>query len=269
VRREVQAFEAVKVNHAAETRCYRLSPKWHYRAGSEFEEFVTLHRAARPLKVRYYLHMETVRQHAGAYPLRLVDANDFSGKGYRVLEVGVDVALYEYVKANPLFVRTLDTGSADGRAGLYFIPEVFGADGIVVTKATYRTHPIQVFIEPRLPLEDLRLLREYFNLLLEHFRALTDSEFMTTYKYSQSAYTRKYLGLSQAKALIETFPYLEMSDEERERLRALVQAGDTEEVIEFLTAQTPNPAPCAGVAARAACQALRSSRTGSVLWCVR
>jgi hypothetical protein len=231
VRRETQVFEAVKVNHTATTRCYRLSPKWHYRAGSEFEEFTTLHRAARPLKVRYYLHMETVRQHGGAYPLMLIDANDFSGKGYRVLEAQVDESLYEYVKANPLFVRTLDTGSADGRAGLYFIPEVFGADGIVVTKATYRTHPIQVFIEPRLPLEDLRLLRDYFNLLLEHFRALTDSEFMTTYKYSESAYTRKYLGLSQAKALIETFPYLELSDEERERLRMLVQASDAEGVV--------------------------------------
>jgi hypothetical protein len=184
--------------------------------------------------VRYYLHWETVQQHAGAYPLRLVDANDFSGKGYRVLEVGVDAALYEYVKANPLFVRTLDTGSADGRAGLYFIPEVFGADGIVVTKATYRTHPIQVFLEPRLPLEDLRLLRDYFNLLLEHFRALTDSEFMTTYKYSESAYTRKYLGLSQAKALIETFPYLELSDKEREWLRTLVYSADAEGVVEFL-----------------------------------
>ena len=169
-----------------------------------------------------------MQQHAGAYPLRLVDANDFSGKGYRVLEVGVNAALYEQVKANPLFVRTLDTGSADGRAGLYFTPEVFGADGIVVTKVTYRTHPIQVFLEPRLPLEDLRLLRDYLNLLLEHFRALTDSEFMTTYKYSQSAYTRKYLGLSQAKALIETFPYLGLSDEERERLRTLVYSGNAE-----------------------------------------
>jgi hypothetical protein len=175
-----------------------------------------------------------VQQHAGAYPLRLVDANDFSGKGYRVLEVGVDAALCEYVKANPLFVRTLDTGSADGRAGLYFIPEVFGADGIVVTKATYRTHPIQVFLEPRLPLDDLRLLRDYFNLLLEHFRALTDSEFMTTYKYFESAYTRKYLGLSQAKALIETFPYLELSVGEREQLRGLVQAGDSEAVLRFV-----------------------------------
>jgi hypothetical protein len=138
------------------------------------------------------------------------------------------------VKANPLFVRTLDTGSTEGRAGLYFIPEAFGADGIVVTKATYRTHPIQVFIEPRLPLEDLQLLKDYFNLLLEYFRALTDSEFMTTYKYSESMYTRKYLGLSQAKALIETFPYLELSAEERDRLRMLVQSRDAEGVIAFL-----------------------------------
>jgi hypothetical protein len=98
-----------------------------------------------------------------------------------------------------------------------------------------RQEPIQVFIELRLPLEDLRLLRDYFNLLLEHLRALTDSEFMTTYKYSGSAYTRKYLGLSQAKALIENFPYLELSSGERERLRGLVQAGDAEGVIARLT----------------------------------
>jgi hypothetical protein len=234
VRREPQVFEAVKVNHTAETRRYRLTPKWHYRAGSEFEEFTTLHRATPPLKVRYYLHLETVQRNPGSCPLKLIDANGFSGKGYRVLNVQVNEALYEYVKANPLFVRTLDTGSVEGRAGLYFIPEVFDADGIVVTKATYRTHPIQVFIEPRLPQEDLQLLRDYFNLLLEHFRALTDSEFMTTYKYSESAYTRKYLGLSQAKALIETFPYLGISVEERERLRALVRLGDAERIIAFL-----------------------------------
>ena len=57
---------------------------------------------------------------------------------------------------------------------------------------------------------------------------------MTTYKYSESAYTRKYLGLSQAKALIETFPYLGLSAEERERLKDLVRAGNAEEVINFL-----------------------------------
>jgi hypothetical protein len=63
---------------------------------------------------------------------------------------------------------------------------------------------------------------------------LTDSEFMTTYKYSESMYTRKYLGLSQTKALIETFPYLGLSAEERDRLRMLVQSRDAEGVIAFL-----------------------------------
>jgi hypothetical protein len=47
-------------------------------------------------------------------------------------------------------------------------------------------------------------------------------------------YTRKYLGLSQTKALIETFPYLELSAEERDRLRMLVQSRDAEGVIAFL-----------------------------------
>ena len=34
-----------------------------------------------------------------------------------------------------------------------------------------------------------------------------DSEFLTTYKYSNADYTRKYLGLTQTRKLIETFPY--------------------------------------------------------------
>ncbi|BCW94675.1 MAG: N-6 DNA methylase [Fimbriimonadales bacterium] len=237
--REVQAFEATKINHTVQRRLYRLSPKQHYRAGGEFEEFTARYRAARPLQVSYYLHHTTVEQHRGEHLLRLIDANDFSGKGYRVLETRVDAALYEQVRANPLFVRTLDTGSADGRAGLYSIPEQFGVDGIVVTKATYRTHPIQLFIEPRLPLDDLLWLKDYFNLLLEYLRAQTDSEFMTTYKYSESAYTRKYLGLSQAKALIETFPYLELTPEEQKTLRQLVRVGDAEGVVGFLNLCTP------------------------------
>jgi len=56
---------------------------------------------------------------------------------------------------------------------------------------------------------------------------------MTTYKYSESAYTRKYLGLSQAKTLIETFPYLELSSGERERLWACVYHMNPTAVIEY------------------------------------
>lgn len=232
--REAQTFEGVKINHTVQSRLYRLSPASHYRAGAEFEEFTTQFRASSPLKVEYYLYLSTVEQHRGEYRLCLVDANNFTGKDYHRFTADVDDALYRRVQANPIFVRTLDTGSADGRAGLYLIPEVFQADGIVITRAPYRTHPIQVFLEPSLPYEDVVLLRDYFNLLLEYFRARTDSEFLTTYKYSDSAYTRKYLGLSQAKALIETFPYRDISSVQREMLREAVQKHDAERVIVLL-----------------------------------
>ena len=96
-------------------------------------------------------------------------------------------------------------------------------DGILVTKARYRTHPIQIFIEPRLSTEEQVLLMYYFNLVLEYFRKKTDSEFMTTYKYSNSEYTRKYLGLSQVKKLIKTFPWLNLTDNERRYFKELIE----------------------------------------------
>lgn len=236
--RESQQFEGLKINHTPQRRRYYLSPASHYRAGSEFEEFLMRYRAERPLKVEYYLHRETVEKHRGNLMLRVIDANEFNGKEYRQYQVSVDESLYRKVRANPLFIRTLDTGALTGRAGLYLIPEVFEADGILVSKAPYRTHPIQVFLEPVLPPEDILLLKDYFNLLLEHFRRLTDSEFMTTYKYSESAYTRKYLGLSQVKALIETFPYLEMTPVQREQLRQAVKERDVESVIRLLESRS-------------------------------
>ncbi len=233
-RQEPQTFVGVKVRHEVQRRVYHLSPAFHYRAGAEFEEFTTRFRARTPLKVRYYLHRSEIDSHPGERVLHLIDANGFTGKSYGRFTARVDEVLYRRVVSNPLFVRTLDTGTPDGRAGLYLVSEVFKADGIVVTGASYRTHPIQLFLEPSLPYEDVQLLRNYFNLLLEYFRALTDSEFLTTYKYSDSAYTRKYLGLSQVKALIETFPYLDISSAQREHLRRLVGNGDAEAVIETL-----------------------------------
>jgi hypothetical protein len=234
--REPQQFDSLKVNREIKHRRYYLSPASHYRAGGEFDEFVLRYRAKHPLKVEYYLRRETVEAHRGELPLRVVDANEFNGKAYRQYVVSVDAWLHERVRTNPLFVRTLDTGSLDGRAGLYLTPEVFGAEGILVSKAAYRTHPIQLFLEPTLPYEAILLLRDYFNLILEHLRQVTDSEFMTTYKYSESAYTRKYLGLSQVKALIETFPYLEMSDGERDWLKRAVSERDVEGIIRLLEA---------------------------------
>ncbi|MGQ9658283.1 MAG: N-6 DNA methylase [Fimbriimonadales bacterium] len=231
---EEQIFTGLKINRQVHTRTYRLTPSNHYRAGGEFEMFVRASRALHPLKVRFYLMLDTICQHPGEHPITLIDANAHNGKCYQRRQFFVSDTLADTIRANPLFVRTLDTGSADGRAGLYLIPEVFGADGIIVTQATYRTHPIQIFLEPTLSQEDLSLLRDYFNLMLEHFREQTDSEFLTTYKYSNSAYTRKYLGLSQAKALIETFPCLEWTPSQRTLLETCIARKDAEGVIAVL-----------------------------------
>ncbi len=59
---------------------------------------------------------------------------------------------------------------------------------------------------------------------------------MTTYKYSESQYTPKYLGLSQAKSLIETFPWLTLTSQEHEWLQKTVATDDAEAVVEFVQA---------------------------------
>ena len=114
------------------------------------------------------------------------------------------------------------------------IKEAFGVDGILVSKDKYRTHPIQVFFEPNLSIEDQLLLKDYFNLILEYFREITDSEFMTTYKYSNSKYIRKYLGLKQVKSLIETFPLLELNEDKKRKLVDLVVHKNVEELVSFI-----------------------------------
>ena len=196
---EVVSFEGIKINREIQKRIYALDPRSHYRAGSDFENFVDEYKSQKPLKIKYYLTIEDVEKNKGNYEINVIDANAFTGKEYKKRRVYVNNELYDKIKSNILFIRTVDTGRDDGKAGLYVIKDVFGVDGILVTKAKYRTHPIQVFIEPKLSQYDQILLKDYFNLVLWYFREKTDSEFMTTYKYSNSKYTRKYLGLFQAK----------------------------------------------------------------------
>ena len=122
----------------------------------------------------------------------------------------------------------------EGRAGLYTIKEDFNVDGIYVSKATYRTSPIQIFLKPELFIRDQMLLKDYFNLMLEYFREKLDSEFMTTYKYSEAEYTRKYLGLTQVRKLIETFPIKQLNEEQKENLEKLIKSKQSDKMMEFL-----------------------------------
>ncbi len=227
-------FKALKINNKTIEKEYKLLPKNFYRAGSEFDEFVSSFKSSSPLKIKFYLTLEEVKKNKGPYQVKLLDVNTFSNGYYKVNTYSVNERLYKKLQQNPLFVRTLDTGSWEGRAGIYNVKETFGVDGIVVTKEKYRTHPIQIFVAPELSFDDLSLLKNYFNLALEYFRDITDSEFMTTFKYSDSDYVRKYLGLSQTKKLLETFPVHLMSSKTKEILRILIEQKNMEGIKNIL-----------------------------------
>jgi len=227
-------FEGLKISDTeSKKRIYILTPKNHYRAGNEFEDFVDKHRARNPLSVKFYLTYDEVQSNKGDKSIIVVDANDFSKTGYAKKEIKVNEQLYNKIKSNILYVRTIDTGSLDKRAGLYVIQEDFQADGIIVSKP-YRTHPIQIFLNPVLPIHMQYLLKDYFNLILEYLREITDSEFMTTYKYSDSIYTRKYLGLSQVKKIIETFPWSILKQKIESTFYKSVKEKDIDKVLKVL-----------------------------------
>lgn len=233
-KQESVIFKALKINNNTQTKTYHLKPENFYRAGGEFDDFVSKFKSNNPLKISFYLTLRDVLKNKGEIPVKLLDINSFSN-GYFKFEIyDINQKLYKKLKQNPLFVRTLDTGSWEGRVGIYNVKETFGVEGIVVTKEKYRTHPIQIFLQPDLSDSDLTLLKNYFNTMLEYFRNITDSEFLTTFKYSNSDYIRKYLGLSQTKKIIETFPIYQMNDKEKKILNILIEQKNIEEIKNIL-----------------------------------
>lgn len=232
--REAILFEAEKINKKTSKRSYILKPENHFRAGGGFDDFTRDYKVSRPIKSNFYLSSEEVNRNLGDADVEVIDVNNFNGNKYAKRLITVNQRLKEKIISNILFVRTVDTGTLGGRAGLYIIRDVFGVDGILVSKLRYRTHPIHIFFEPSLSKEDQVLLRDYVNLILEYYRRSEDSEFMTTYKYSNSSYTRKYLGLSQVKKLIETFPILSLDESQKNTLKKLVRAQDVGQLFDFL-----------------------------------
>jgi hypothetical protein len=231
---EILQFKAIKINNKTVEREYKLSPKNKYKAGEEFDEFVNNFVSSVPLKVKFYLDIKEIQKNRGRNIIFLIDANDYKGTKYKKIEIGANNRLYDEIKNNILFIRTVDTGSIHGKVGLLKVKDIYGVDGILVTKNKYRTHPIQLFFSPKLSIEDQKLLSEYFNFIIEYFRILTDSEFMTTYKYSDGDYTRKYLGLTQTKKLIETFPILELSKEDKNYFRKIVLERNFNKLLSYL-----------------------------------
>ena len=229
-------FNGVKIKNKEDltSKNYILNPKFKYRAGSEFDEFLEKYRTRNPLKVKYYLLKEEVTKNKGTNQITVIDANKYRNNQYIRLNLQVDDFLKEKIESNILYVQTVDKGSIIGRVGLGIIAEDFYVKGIYVSSNTYRTHPIQIFLEPQISIEDQMLLKDYFNFILEYFRENLDSEFLTTYKYSNAEYTRKYLGLTQVRGLIETFPIVKLDLKSKNRLKSLILKKDFNEILEEL-----------------------------------
>ncbi len=228
-------FRGTKIKKGREfNTLYYLKPKFKYRAGSKFDEFLIQFRAKRPLKVKYYLKKEDIENSMGSYKVRVIDTNNYNSNHYKIVNLAINKELNDRIKSNILYIRTVDTGMESGRAGLYEIKKNFGVDGIFVSKATYRTSPIQVFLDPQLERQDHLLLKYFFNFVLEYFRKKLDSEFLTTYKYSNSNYTRKYLGLTHVRSLIETFPLLYLNTEQRDQILHAIESNSFSELKQLL-----------------------------------
>jgi hypothetical protein len=232
---EINAFNGIKIrpNGEVSKRRYVLTPKFKYRAGSEFNAFLKKFKAVNPLKVTYYLLAEEVNENLGENEVTLMDANQYINGEYTRIKCSVNEKLYNKIDRNILYVRTVDTGKNNGRVGLNIIKEDLNADGILVSGNTYRTHPIHIFLKPEISIEKQIILKKYFNFLLEYFRAKLDSDFLTTYKYSNASYIRKYLGLNQVRSLINTFPF-NMNVTEELELNKIIDDTQFPKILHFL-----------------------------------
>lgn len=232
-KKEVVEFSAIKINNKKISKKFILHPSYHYRAGTTFEEFTQNYQCRTPIKLHYYLKVQEVLDNPGDKVISVIDANKYFKNKYQRQKIYVNSELAEKIHKNILWVRTVDTGKWEGRAGLYEIYASFGISGILVTKNTYRTNPIQIFFDSPLTISDQRLLQQYVNIILEYLRTESDSEFLTSYKYSSGDYIRKYFGLSQARKIIETCPLLLMKPQEKEDFRKNLEQKDIQKILKF------------------------------------
>ncbi|TFG13073.1 MAG: SAM-dependent DNA methyltransferase [Promethearchaeota archaeon] len=241
-RNEIQEFEGLKIKDENQQlkRSYILNPEFKYRAGSEFLEFLKEYKSEKPLIVNYYFLHDEVVKNKGKNRIQVIDSNHYINNQYKKMDLYVNDSLKNKIESNILYVQTVDKGSSEGRVGLKVIRKDFDVNGIYVSSNTYRTHPIQIFLKPALILEDQLLLKEYFNFVLEHFREELDSEFLTTYKYSNAEYTRKYLGLTQVRSLIETFPITKFDDLNKKKIREAIDQKDFEKLLNVLKKKDDN-----------------------------
>ena len=206
-------FDAYKINSKVEKLRYTLLEKNKFKPNNQYSDYLKYNFKRDHLQVKFYLDYDEIVMNKGEHQVVLLNSKNYVNGQYTKETFHINDLLYRKINSNPLFVRTVDTGSLDGKAGIYSIRDEFGAEGIFVKGSTYRTNPIQIFIEPELTDGESRVLMDLFNKILNDLRDKTGGDFMTTYKYSDTPkYIRKYLGLKQVKEILTSINIKDLKD---------------------------------------------------------
>jgi type I restriction-modification system DNA methylase subunit len=72
-KKETLTFEGIKINSEERRKIYVLEPKNHFRAGNEFDEFVSKYKSNKPLKFSFYLTMDEVEKNKGTNAVSVID----------------------------------------------------------------------------------------------------------------------------------------------------------------------------------------------------
>lgn len=228
----------IRSNNVEKKRKIVLLPEDDYRPSTSFEEFVKRNKSMRPLKVKFLLHVSELEKNKGDNRIVCIDTNEYEygANTYNRKEFFVNNQLYEKIIGNQLYLRTIDKAGDEKKLGLYRVKDDFGADCLMYS--VKRTKPrtlLHVFIEPKLSNEEQCLLMKYFNVLIEYFRHVDEEMFLKIFKYDKYRdKARRYLSITQARKLIETFPILELSSNEKNEFKKIVEKGDAEKIIEFV-----------------------------------
>ena len=185
----------------------------NFKPNNEYYNYIKNNFKKNHVNVKFYLKYNELEENKGNNRVILLNSKDYKNGEYTKETFYVNDIMYERIISNPLFIRTVDTGSLKGKAGLYSIYDEYKTEGIFVKGQTYRTNPIQIFIEPKLTKNESYNLMRLFNNILNNLRDKTGGDFMTTYKYTDNPkYIRKYLGLKQVKEILTTISIKDLKD---------------------------------------------------------
>jgi len=175
-----------------------LVKKYNYRNGWQALEWIKNHTKSDGLEADFKLKMKEVEENKDD-----IKASFYIPNSEEYKEFSINQILYDKLKSNPFYIRIVDGGSKEKKAGLYPIEDL-KCDGII-SADLHRISAMQIFLKQNLSKEQINKLIDLFNKRLSYLRELTDSDFLLTFQTPYgNGYIKKYLSIKQAKEILKT-----------------------------------------------------------------